>query len=102
MWIYRKETMSLKELQTQNQKENECKTSKRERKKKFSKFKDVLHKNFGNKNSPGMGECKPLICTICGERIYSCISEVIGGKIHTYCDKTSCRDEISKLKRGVK
>jgi len=81
------------------QSKNPSLLSKRERKKHLTTIKDTLHKGLGAKMFTGIGEKKPLICNVCGERIYSCISEVIKGKIYSYCNKKSCREKIEQIKR---
>ena len=40
--------MSLENLKKKNAKDNACKTTKEDRRKKFNKFKDVAHSCFGN------------------------------------------------------
>lgn len=78
--------MSLKDIQKQNQKQNECKTSKRERRKKFSRFKDTLHRNFGSPIFHGIGEGKQPICDVCGVRAFVLTSKWIKGNIINFCE----------------
>lgn len=40
-----------------NREKNQCKTSRTERKKKFNKFKDTLHKNYGHRSVIGISFC---------------------------------------------
>jgi hypothetical protein len=77
---------------------------KRRRRKAFTRIKDTLHKGLGSKAYSGIGdgEWGRLHCNICGERVYSMTSEVIYGKIINYCEKIFCRDEIDKMKKGIK
>jgi hypothetical protein len=74
--------------------------TKRERRKKLTIIKDTLHRGLGKKVFTGMGEKKPLICDICKEKIYKCISEVIKSKIYCFCDKSKCKEEIEKIRRS--
>lgn len=85
------------------QSKNPTSTSRRERRKKLSRIKDTLHRGCGKKVYSGIGEGDwgNLHCNICGEKIYSLTSEVIHGKIINYCNKTECRDEVDKLKKGI-
>jgi formylmethanofuran dehydrogenase subunit E len=87
------------------QSKNPTSISRRERRKKLTRIKDTLHRGCGKKvycgfDLPGKKK-EPLTCDICKEIIYSCTSEVINGKIINYCKKTSCRDEINKIKKGL-
>jgi len=49
---------------------NVCKTTKKERRKKLSVFKDRMHNMWGNKKVSGFGDGKPNICDICHGRVY--------------------------------
>lgn len=81
--------MSIKDLQRQNQKNNECKTTKKQRRKKLSKFKDTMHSLFGFPKFAGIGEGKPNICDICGQKEYKILSiyDKKVKKIIHYCEK---------------
>ena len=46
-----------------------CKTTVRERRKKFVHIKDGLHKTFGNKNYYGFGNGSSRTCSLCGKKI---------------------------------
>jgi hypothetical protein len=83
------------------QSRNPSEQSKKERRKKLARIKDTLHKGMGKKVFKGIGEGNRghLNCHICREKAYTLTSEVIHGIIVNYCDKTSCRDEVEKLKR---
>jgi len=79
---------------------NQVKSTKKERRKKFSYFKDALHRNFGSKAVSGMGEKKPLYCSICKQKIY--IARYIWiGDIH-YCLCDSCLPSEAKLREDAK
>jgi hypothetical protein len=62
--------MSIKDLLKKNAKKNLPKDEKKERYRKFAYFKDAMHRNFGPTTVTGMGECKPIICSYCHERIF--------------------------------
>lgn len=65
-----------------------CKTTRSERMKKFNRFKDVAHKNFGPTTVCGIGEGKPLICDVCHKRVYEIVMKPWGKdviKICKYC-----------------
>ena len=47
-----------------------CKSTKRERRKKFAKFKTTMHNLFGPIKANGIGEGKPIVCDICKKRVY--------------------------------
>lgn len=68
-----------------------CKTSRRERRVKLSRFKDKLHGMFGSPSSKGIGEGKPNICDLCGKRVHKTIGIYIESlrKFIYQCDK--CR-----------
>jgi hypothetical protein len=85
------------------QSKNPTSISRRERRKKLTRIKDTLHRGCGKKVYSGYGKGKwgDLKCHICGEKIYSCTIEVIHGKIVNYCNKTTCKDEVDKLKKGI-
>ena len=46
------------------------KTTKAQRHRKFAKFKDKMHSNFGSPTFNGMGEKKPIICSICHQHVH--------------------------------
>ena len=62
-----------------------CKTTKRERRKKFDKFKDKLHGMFGPTMVTGIGEPQPYHCDLCGEIVHMLIIKHIKGKIVQLC-----------------
>jgi len=61
--------MSFKEQQKQNIKQNECKTTKKQRHRKFARFKDKMHGMFGVHKISGFGPGRPLICDVCKQRV---------------------------------
>lgn len=81
--------------------QNPSHLTKRQRRKKLNVIKDTLHGGLGKKIFLGFGNGKSLICDICGSHIYECVSEIIKGKIYTYCDSSKCIEEINKFKKGI-
>jgi len=67
---------------------NICKTSRKERHKKFSKFKDRLHSIWGTPSFTGLGNGKPNICSICKKHVYKtkAIYDNIKQEWVFYCD----------------
>ena len=57
--------MSLENLKKKNEKDNACKSTKAERYRKFNRFKDLLHKEFGPPKSNGIGEGSKIVCDFC-------------------------------------
>jgi formylmethanofuran dehydrogenase subunit E len=78
------------------QEQNTTKTTKRERRKKLSKFKDVAHKCFGNVSVTGIGEGKPIICDGCKERVYKAKAVVLKGYLITYCERCNPEEILDK------
>jgi len=68
---------------------NPTSKTKRERRKRFSKIKNVLHGGLGKRVFSGMGDSEELYCDICKERVYSVKIEKVDGKFIRICKECS-------------
>ena len=75
----------MKKIDKKEFSQNPTDSKKRERRRKFSKVKDALHKGLGKKVFSGIGEPKGLYCDICQKKVNKVLSIVQDEKIKLVC-----------------